>query len=106
MATLQSVSELIRQYRRYGRRTREPNLQDVRTPVGITPLPLKFLQSWPFTWALGRVLLHVGVSEFVILVSRGAKVRPEFRPALVEGNRVPEVSDTTIGDGERKTMRD
>ena len=86
-------------------RTREPNLQDVRPPAGITPLSLKFSQSRPFTWILRRVPFYADVSKFLILVSRGAKVRFEFRPALVEGYRVPEVSDTTIGNGERETMR-
>jgi hypothetical protein len=44
--------------------------------------------------------------EFVILVSRGAEVRPEFRSALIEGYCVPEISDAAIGDGERETMGD
>lgn len=77
-------------------RTGKPNLQDVRTPAGITPLPLELLQSWPFTRCLGRVLSSVGGYEFVILVSRGAKIRPEFRSTLIEGYRMSEVSDTTI----------
>jgi len=105
MATLRPVSKLIPQQQQQ-QLTREPHLEDVRTPVGITPLPLEFPQSWPFTWGLGRVLLHVGVAEFVIFVSRGAKIRPEFCSALIEGNRVPEVPDTTVGNGEREAMGD
>jgi len=106
MTTLQFVSELIAQHQLCTQRTREPNLQDVRTPVGITPQLLKFLQSRPFTRGLGRVLLHIGVWEFVILVTRGTKIRFKFRSAFIERHRVPEVSDTTIGDGEWETMRD
>lgn len=46
------------------------------------------------------------MSEFVILVSRGAKICPEFRSALIEGYRVPEVPDAAVGDGEREAMGD
>ena len=69
-------------------------------------MSLKFLQGRPFTRSIGRVLSRVDAHEFVILVSRGAKVRPEFRPTFVEGDCVPEVPDAAIGDGEGETMRD
>jgi hypothetical protein len=87
-------------------RTREQNLQDVRTPAGVAPLSLKFPQSWPLTWILGRVLFHADVFEFLILISREAKVRSVFRSVLAGGYCVPEVSDTAIGNGELETMED
>ena len=89
------------QHQLYSQRTREPNLQNVRSPVGIAPLPLEFFQSRPFTRSLGRVLFYIGV-----FVSRGTKIRPEFCSAFIEGNRVPEVSDATVRHGEWKTMGD
>ena len=106
MTTLQFVSKLIVQRRRYGQRTREPDLQNVRASSGIAPLFLEFLQSWLFTRIPGSVPCHVGVLELAILVFGGAKVRPKFRPALIERDRVPEVSYTAVGDGERETMWD
>ena len=105
MAALQFVSEPIAQRQLYSQRTREPNLEDIRTPAGITPLPLEFLQSW-FTWGLGPVLFYVGVHKIAILVFRGTKIRPKFRPAFIKRYRVPEVPNAAIGHGEWKTVGD
>jgi len=108
MATLQFVNELIPQPQRYGRRTREPNLEDVRTSACIAPLSLEFLQSRSFTWSrrLGCVLFRIDACEVAILVSGRTEVRFEFRSAFIKGYRVPEVSDATVGNCERETVRD
>ena len=70
-----------------------------------SPLPLEFPQSRSFTWNLGRVLLHIGVWDFLVVVSRGTEVRLEFRSAFVKGYCMPEIPNTTIEDREWKAVR-
>jgi len=78
-------------------------IQRLRPWVGCR---LSSLEVGPFAWSLRCFHLRIGVHESVILVSRGANIRFEFRSALVKGYYMPEVPDTTTGGCERETMRD
>lgn len=98
MTTLDQISKPESQHQASDQRTRKPNFQNVRASGSIAPLPLEVLQGLSFTWNFGRVLFRVVRFEPKILVARGTEVRPELGPSFVEGNRVPEIPDTAVGE--------